>query len=78
MIWIRSARTGQLRQVTNEDSFWKYIGVHQPLCVDTEAEYNWLWAMQLMLGKEFHIMQRGVHGNPTDLPPTNIKIDIPL
>ena len=78
MIYVRYDQDAQWRPVYNEDWFWEKVGVHQPLLVDTEAEYNWLWAMQLVIGKEFHIMQRGVHGNPTDVPPTLVKIDIPL
>jgi hypothetical protein len=78
VVYIRYNQDKQWRLVKNEDSFWGNVGVHAPLLVDTEAEYNWLYAWQLMIGKQFHIMQRGVHGNPTDLPPTLVKIDIPL
>ena len=35
------------------DKFIESVGFLQPLRVDTEDEFNWLWSLQLMIGREF-------------------------
>lgn len=64
--------------VKDSDEFWKNIGLFCPLIVETQPEFDYLWAMQLMIGKEFTVLLNGRDENPTDVPPTHIKIDIPL
>jgi hypothetical protein len=64
--------------VKDSDEFWKNIGLFSPLLVETQPEFDYLWAMQLMIGKEFTVLLNGRDENPTDIPPTHVKIDIPL
>lgn len=60
------------------DSFFKNTGIFEPMIVETQAEFNWLWAMQLMIGKEFTVLLMDRDENTTGYPPSYVKIDIPL
>lgn len=59
------------------ERFWRNIGHFEPLSVETQAEFDWLFAMQLMIGREMIILLNE-QDNPTDLPVTHLKIDITL
>ena len=58
---------------TTMDKILEHIGTMQPLQVGTEQEFDYLWAMQLMIGREFVILLDGRDENPTDLPPSIIR-----
>lgn len=62
----------------NEDEFWRNAGILQPFAVETQAEFDYLWSMQLMVGKEYTILLIDRDENFTGLPPSFVKIDIPL
>ena len=61
---------------TNE--FWRNIGILQPILVETQQEFDYLWAMQLMIGREFVILLNGRDGDSNtykgDLPPSIVRI----
>lgn len=61
-----------------DDRFWQDVGLFSPLLVETQAEADWLWAMQLMVGKEFVILVDGKDENKTGYPPSYVKLDLPL
>jgi len=54
----------------DEDRFWQDVVLFSPLLVETQAEADWLWAMQLMVGKEFVILVDGKDENKTAYPPS--------
>ena len=58
----------------DSDEFWKNIGILQPILVETQAEADYLWAMQLMIGKEFVILLEGKDRYVNDLPPSIVRI----
>lgn len=58
----------------SDNEFWRNIGTLQPILVSTEQEFDYLWAMQLMIGREFVILLDGRDENPTDLPPSIVRI----
>lgn len=60
------------------DRFLDHVGFLEPIRVDTQAEYDFLWSMQLMIGREFLLYRYGQANPSVDLPPTLVKIDIPL
>jgi hypothetical protein len=62
----------------NDDEFWRNIGIMSPLAVETQAEFDYLWTMQLMIGKEYTILLLDRDENLTGLPPSFIRIDLPL
>lgn len=62
---------------TTLDKILQHIGTMEPLLVGSQPEYDLLWSMQLMIGREFKILLQE-KDNPTDLPVSHIKIDIPL
>lgn len=64
--------------VKDYDEFWKNVGIFSPFIVDTQAEADYMFAMQLMLGREFVTLVDGKDANTTGYPPTYVKIDIPL
>lgn len=57
----------------DDDEFFRGIGFMQPILVRTEQEFDYLWAMQLMIGREFIILLDGRDENPTDLPPSIVR-----
>ena len=63
---------------TRVDEFFNMVGVWEPLIVSTEAEFDYLWAMQIMIGKEFKLLLDGRDAPIPNMPPTFVKIDIPL
>lgn len=74
-IWIQDY-CGDWRESTL-GKLLQYIGTMEPLLVDSQLEYDLLWSMQLMIGREFTILLQE-KDNPTDLPVSHVKIDIPL
>lgn len=60
------------------EGFFDMPGIWEPLVVSTQAEYDYLLAMQLMHGVEMRILLDGRDVVPKNMPPTYIKIDIPL
>ena len=62
----------------NDDEFWRNAGILQPFAVETQAEFDYLWSMQLMIGEEYTILLIDRDENFTGLPPSYVKIDIPL
>lgn len=67
---------GDWRQTTL-DKLLQYIGTMEPLLVDSQQEFDYLWSMQLMIGRAFIILL-DEKDNPTDLPVSHVKIEIPL
>lgn len=58
---------------TTMEHLLKNIGTMQPLLVQTQQEYDYLWAMQLMIGKEVTLLLAGEE-NKTGLPPSIVRI----
>ncbi len=58
----------------DSDEFFKHIGVLQPIMVGTQQEYDYLWSMQLMIGREFTILLDGRDENRSGLPPSIVRI----
>lgn len=68
-------------EITDESTFWKQIGAYEPLVVYSQLEADYLWSMQLMLGREILVWVYGKDFLPGDdygMPPTYVNIDIPL
>ena len=78
MIRMQQYASEEWFTVKNPDEVWNNIGLFEPLVVETQAEFDYLWSMQLMIGREFVILLKGRDANKTGLPATPIKIDIPL
>lgn len=78
MISIKQQVHGEWAKLSSEDEFWRNAGILQPFAVETQAEFDYLWSMQLMIGKEYTILLIDRDENLTGLPPSFIKIDIPL
>lgn len=64
--------------LTRQEEFWDMIGIWEPLIVSTKAEADFLFSMQLMIGKPFIFLLDGVDEPFPNMPPTYLKIDIPL
>lgn len=67
---------GEWAPITH-DKFAELVGYLQPIHVQTEAEALYLEALKLMIGRDFLLFVEG-QPNPTDLPATHMKIDLPL
>lgn len=78
MISVKYELNGKYDPVVNTDQFFSHMGVFSPLIVDTAVERDYLWGMALMTSNEVVILVNGVDENPTGVPPTFVKIDIPL
>lgn len=78
MISIKQQVNGEWAKLSSEDEFWRNAGILQPFAVETQAEYDFLFSMQLMIGKEFIFLLDGVDEPIPNMPPTFVKIDIPL
>lgn len=63
---------------SRQQEFWDMIGIWEPLIVSTKAEADFLFSMQLMIGKAFIFLLDGVDEPIPNMPPTYLKIDIPL
>lgn len=77
MISIKQEINGEWVAIENFKEFWTNVGIFSPFVVDTREEADYMFAMQLMVGKEFLTLVDGVDENPTKLPPTYLKIDLP-
>lgn len=80
MISIKQERTGNYVPIRDE-RFWADVMIYSPLVVETQAEADYLWAMQLMTGKTYQIWLNGrdyLPGMDAELPPSFIRIDLPL
>lgn len=60
------------------DQLIENIGIFEPIVVETQPEFDFLWSMQLMIGREFTILLLDRDENLTGYPPSFVKIDIPL
>lgn len=60
------------------DEIIELAGTMQPYVVDSQAEKDWLDAMQLMTGKAFVVLIDGIHENKTGMPPTFLKLKLEL
>lgn len=77
-VWIEQEDAGGWQHETTIDKLLEHLFVFCPLIVETQAEFDYLWSMQLMIGKEFTVLLKDRDENTTDLPPSFVKIDIPL
>lgn len=64
------------RVTTTQEEIIELAGNMQPYVVESQEEKDWLDAMQLMTGKTFVVLIKGVHKNNTGMPPTFLKLDI--
>ncbi|MNF46490.1 hypothetical protein D3C87_1232390 [compost metagenome] len=81
MIYVKQNNNEMWTRIERDkdvEHFWDHVGAMQPLLVETQAEYDWLFSMQLMIGREFVILLDGRDENTLGVPPTYVKIDIPL
>lgn len=78
MISVKQEINGVWVELTNMDEFWKNVGIFSPFVVDTQAEADYMFAMQLMIGKEFVTLVDGKDENTTGYPPTFLKVDLSL
>lgn len=77
-IYIKQGVNEGYARPYNMDEFIKNVMIFSPFVVETQEEFDWLWAMQLMIGKEYVVLLDGRDENLTGYPPSFIKIDIPL
>lgn len=78
MISIRQDLNGTYKPTVDDELFWKDVWFFSPLIVETQAEKDYLFAMQFMLGEEFLALLDGIDENTTHYLPTYIKIDLSL
>ena len=76
LVQIKDYR-GDWRQTTL-DKLLQHIGIFEPIVVETQPEFDFLWSMQLMIGRQFTILLLDRDENLTGYPPSFVKIDIPL
>lgn len=58
----------------SEDELLSKIGIFEPIVVQTQAEFDYLSAMQLMIGKSFTLLLMDRDENPIDTPPSYVRI----
>lgn len=78
MISIKQGINEPYKPMVDDELFWRDVVIFSPLVVETQAEFDYLWSMQLMMGKSFDILLMDRDENLTGYPPSYVKIDIPL
>lgn len=78
MISIRQGVNEPYEPMVDDELFWRDVVIFSPLVVGAQAEFDYLWSMQLMIGKAFDILLLDRDENHTGYPPSFVKIDIPL
>lgn len=78
MISIKQGINEPYKPMVDDELFWRDVVIFSPLVVETQAEFDYLWSMQIMLGKSFNILLMDRDENLTGYPESFIKIDIPL